>query len=164
MDQKRELIQNKVKEYLNTLDNYHATLPWFLLSSDIGINLVTSYFDEFEANSTSHTILTLYLKCRNILINPSIVHDINYIRNFLALIPEENWKRRIEAEINSSSTNKNIKFDLLIDYKRYLYHQFKACDIFRKFKEQVITKSNHLTEMLTKLYESYENTESNKFV
>lgn len=151
MDHKTE-NQIHVKEYLNTLNNYHATLPWFLLSNDIGINLISTYINEFRDNDAPSIILSLYLMCKDLLANPVLANDTIYTQRFLALIPEEIWKKQIENEINSFSTDKNKKFDLIIDYKRYLYHRFKVCDLFQKFEEHVRTRSNHLTKLLSKLY------------
>lgn len=144
-----------IQEYLNGLYNYHATLPWFLLSNNIGIHLISKYLDEFEDNATSGRILSLYIICKGLLENPSSTSNKFHMEYFLSIIPEEIWGKRIRAEIDALNSNKITKFDLLIDYKRCLYHRFKACELFRKFEELVITKSKHLAKILSKNYNIY---------
>lgn len=156
--QKKENVDEHTQWYLNTMFNYQSTLPWFILSDDVGINLAKAFFSRYGEQNPSYINLILYTKCRDILRQPSLASDQSYRQEFLELIPDELWKRRVETELDSYNPERGgSQFDLLVDYKRYLYLRFKSCDIFQEFKGHVALRSNLLKELLENVYETYLN-------
>lgn len=154
MDNKTRKVYTEtyIKWYLGSMSKYYSTLSWFLLTDDTGTELIKSFFEGYKSDQ-SYKILQIYIKCKEILKQPSLTKNTEYTSNFLNLVGSREgdiWKKRMEVEINSYRETEK-PFDLLIEYKRHLYLKLKSCGVFREFEEQVHAKSEYLVELMRKI-------------